>query len=276
MHLIKKSVPLIVVALLAACGDSDAPQKNDSTSKAPVEEIKANEFTLVELEKCYKDDDNCDEITINSLETNNDWVNKFLLKRISETLSEEGESKGSSTNELVKEVREKAETRHKEGYQEIKELLDDEEQSLALNYSFANEVKFKNQKNNIATIQLRTDTYTGGAHGSYHTEYFVLDLAEQKRLTLKDVLQEDGKEALGKQLVKAYKKTDNSKDNQDLWFDKDTDMAEQLWNENFYFGKKNMVFTYALYEIGPYAAGEIQLKVPYKKLTKVLREEYLP
>lgn len=46
-------------------------------------------------------------------------------------------------------------------------------------------------------------------------------------------------------------------------------------NENFYFTPQGISFTYAPYELGPYAAGFTVLNIPKNKLIGIIKPRYL-
>ena len=41
-------------------------------------------------------------------------------------------------------------------------------------------------------------------------------------------------------------------------------------NDNFYFDKENLYFLYNQYEIAPYAAGPVLIKIPFKEIKPLL------
>ena len=122
---------------------------------------------------------------------------------------------------------------------------------------------------------MTTELYLGGAHGVAGTTYYVFD-EQDRRLTLADLLQGD-KSTLYPLLDAAYKK--------EATFDpaaKDLEEyeREQVKNlheaDNFYFSADGIVFSYVPYAVAPFAAGQVELTLPYSKLRGIIKDAYLP
>ena len=47
-----------------------------------------------------------------------------------------------------------------------------------------------------------------------------------------------------------------------------------LENNNFYLTSKGLVFTWGIYEIGPYAIGETRVLIPTEEIKPYLKDEY--
>ncbi len=115
--------------------------------------------------------------------------------------------------------------------------------------------------------------FSGGAHGNYGTGSTVLDVKKMKFLKLTDVFTPAGKEKLAPLLDAAARAKFNiakgaklnSDDGGELLVDK------IVPNENFYLTGKGIGFIYTPYEIAAYAYGEINLFIPFEKLTGLLQ-----
>lgn len=123
---------------------------------------------------------------------------------------------------------------------------------------------------NIYVLSRFSYAYTGGAHGNYGTGYSVYDLAKGKRLTLNDILTDEGQKKMPALLEKNYRQQNDVPKEQSL-------MEAGLFgdtinaNENFAFTPGCLMFCYVPYEIGPYAAGEIIIYIPISDIEKYLK-----
>jgi hypothetical protein len=122
----------------------------------------------------------------------------------------------------------------------------------------------------ILTLANWNYLYLGGAHGSYTTLYIVIDLLNNKELTLKNVLTNAGINKLGPLLEKYYRRENGLGLKDDLT---ENGLFENQIkpNENFFVTSKGIGFNYAPYEIGPYAMGEVNIFIPFTELTAYLQ-----
>lgn len=132
--------------------------------------------------------------------------------------------------------------------------------------------------NNVAQIVVHSETYLGGAHGVYASNYLIFDMDLQSQIVLEDVLiphKESEFHELAYVIFKDYLKTE-----MDIKSPKEIKEYESTWafelSENFYFGKDGIVLSYAPYQMGSFAQGTIELTVPYDKLGEIIKPQYLP
>jgi hypothetical protein len=97
--------------------------------------------------------------------------------------------------------------------------------------------------------------YTGGAHGMTYTKVGTL-FCRGRRLSLADLPELDKIEKLFQQALKSHKDYEAIK----LY----TAGRKVKMTENFYIDEKGIHFIYEPYEIHCYAAGIIDIQVPYK------------
>lgn len=109
----------------------------------------------------------------------------------------------------------------------------------------------------IITFAINEYTYYGGAHGNYATVYQSFATTEPYLLDYATLFTEGSKEAIGKLL--------NERVEQDRLYDNDEPIPV---TDNVGVLENGILFTYPPYEIGPYAAGQIDVVLPYD----VLRE----
>ena len=120
---------------------------------------------------------------------------------------------------------------------------------------------FFSNLNDYLTIHYSGDGYTGGAHGYAYENYKVVDLKAQKKIMLEDIMdvnKVNWQEVLLKNIF-----------DKDLLFDKNIS-----YNQNFYFDQNHITFVYNQYEIAPYAAGIIEVTIPFSQLNEALKSDF--
>lgn len=109
--------------------------------------------------------------------------------------------------------------------------------------------------------------YTGGAHGNYGSKYLCLDTRIRKVLRSEDIIGKNADELipiLEKEVRKTFEIADEQALNEYL-------LTEEMFvPEQFYLTSKGITFSYGIYELGPYAMGEINVFIPYTKITHLL------
>lgn len=114
--------------------------------------------------------------------------------------------------------------------------------------------------------------YTGGAHGNgfsfYH--YFLKENGDELQLE-EFTLDEETLLAIGEKYFREQQEIgpDVTFDEAGFWFENNVFFL----NDNFYFTDQEMVFVYNSYEIAPYAAGVIDVRVPLSELEGVVKRE---
>ncbi|MHA6727732.1 RsiV family protein [Chryseobacterium sp. A301] len=125
------------------------------------------------------------------------------------------------------------------------------------------EMNVVGNENGYLTVHYTGYGYTGGAHGYAYDLYKVVDIENQKRVELKDIVALD-KVDWNKVLLK---EADERKEN---FFE-----PEKLsYNKNFFFDEKGLSFTYNQYEIAAYVYGIITITVPYAAISSALTPEF--
>ena len=238
------------LSVLTACHPRNEPV-NDPDSKPKAAEVKAETIPLIESkavamtlpksEVC--DAEGCTRYSIQTVETNVDWINQYFADRI----------KKADPLAFSTEPNEKL------------NLADAADAGLGQSTT---SVRYISQWGNIATFALESYTYTAGAaHGMYHVEYVNFDLKAKKRLALQDIL---AKGADPKVLNALY-------DANSMWLDEhNIERSKLQLSDNFYYGANGIVFVYPLYELASYAEGMTELKLPYHMVEALFKPEYLP
>ena len=107
--------------------------------------------------------------------------------------------------------------------------------------------------------------YSGGAHGMSFTTLFNFASAPPRSVTFDDIFRSGSEERLSA-LLTATAKADSAM----LY----VDPVPPTRNVGLLPG--GVRFTYAPYDIGPYAAGQITVDLPYDSLQEILRADVLP
>lgn len=124
---------------------------------------------------------------------------------------------------------------------------------------------FSNQ-NDILTISYEKDGFSGGAHGYYNILFKNFDLKNNKTIQLSDVFMDINKVDWNKILMKNFKNPDQ----------KEMLLVDKIpVNNNFYFDFQNITFVYNQYEITAYAAGVVEISIPFSELKPYLKPEFI-
>lgn len=142
----------------------------------------------------------------------------------------------------------------------------------AARWQLTGEAKRLSQRGDLLTVAIHSYTYTGGAHGLPVTRWLNWDLAVDKPVSLQQLLQPGRGEDFWRRAEEAHRrwleKQDADGDFRRIWpFQKTAD---------FRFDGDGMVLLYGVYQLAPYASGQVELAVPWKELRGVVRSEYLP
>ncbi len=208
--------------------------------------------------------DNCPQVDIKRLETNEPWVNQFLdhqVLKFSQGFSDKPSDRLSLQQNIDAFVKVSNEDAKNGG--------------MGVPYTMSIQVEDLGQRGtNLAQFKVNGDFYTGGAHGSVVNSYYVLDLSRHKQLKLNDLLISGQKNNLYTvvypefvQWVRGSDPTINLKEYEAMW--------KFTLTHNFVLNKKGLTFYYGQYEIGPYVAGMPEFTIPYAKLNGIIKPEYL-
>lgn len=139
----------------------------------------------------------------------------------------------------------------------------------SFNYQSYEEITVTYNNNGYLILYSEVYDYSGGAHGNHGAFAVCLDLKNKKRLQLSDLLTTDSvtlQHLIEKQFRKDYELKPNEPLTQILFEDK------LPANDNFYFDEEGIGFRYTPYEVAPYAAGIIDVKLSYKELAPYLNK----
>lgn len=128
-------------------------------------------------------------------------------------------------------------------------------------------------KKSIIVLEEKVESFMGGAHGNYNTQYYTFDTKYQTQLSVNDLFNKKELTALAynyflEQNGLTKKEFDIEKEGYNFKENK-----FQL-NENFSIHDKKLSFVYNPYEIASYAQGQIIIEIPLSKLETIVKEEY--
>lgn len=288
-------VLLSLFIFLISCGNSTAKIKTneiDSTNIEPVQSSKDNETEKVSLDSTF-DKEHIESIQTDALvvEDTNDKNNKISFKiladsgyvshpdkEISEGASFKGllfittsvpkESNIDAIQAILKQEQNYLGDPQKALAKQKKEYLDsyldfykkdkeseEENTSYVTSWSTDPTIEVLYNDNYFTTIGFYTDNYGGGAHSDFHVSYLVLDLKNNKKLTLDDIFDKKGlailkQKILDKSLVIAKKKGKKTLEEAGFFEEKIKP------TENFIVSKSGIEFVYQRGEITFYEMPE--------------------
>lgn len=127
-------------------------------------------------------------------------------------------------------------------------------------------------------LRRETYSYTGGAHGTGSTCYYVLDLAGKKMLKLDDFFREETGVRLYSIVLNELRRYSNLQGgavladgqglSQGIFFDDSPGLTD-----NFFINKEGLGLNWAPSEIAPHSAGSIEIVLPWRSLSPLLRHD---
>lgn len=156
-------------------------------------------------------------------------------------------------------------------YKEDKSNLE-KKKTYQFYYNLSSETK--KGKNGIEVYLIKENFYEGGAHGISQTIVMNFDDSTGKVININDVFVPGYENTLNGLLLDALlKKTDTK--NVDGLKSKGYLVSEDIYApENFIIADDGITFVYNPYEIAPYSAGKIEIKLDYSDLSKILNKNF--
>jgi hypothetical protein len=148
----------------------------------------------------------------------------------------------------------------------------DNDQTASFNWSADGEMKVVWNQYPLLVLEKSNFDFTGGAHGNGGSLFKVLDLHQQKVLSPDDVFNTGYQTALSPLLDNAFREKFGLSKHESL--DGTLLVSTIPPNHNFFLTNTGVAFSYAPYEIGPYAMGQVTLFIPFKKLKGLLKTAY--
>lgn len=130
------------------------------------------------------------------------------------------------------------------------------------------------QIGDIISVRFDYGSYTGGAHPNYYTASYLFDLRTGQFINPIQLAedQEGFRAGVAELLVK---KADAIKENREAYWPEYEETISH-WNEGaVLFDATGMLVIYSPYDLGPYAMGEVELRLSYEELSELLGEDGL-
>lgn len=290
---------LTTAILMTACQpkkvESEQPETAASSTLAQEQAsqlIGDSEKLQLNLPAC--DDNNCPEMTIERLSSNQPFIDAYIdaeiLKQVEQILAvspefavDESASTAKASEVAASQAVVQAATVKQQLEQQLQPYtkaflkLDQEIKALSSSHKISVMIKptILNAKGPLVTVVLNSSSYLGGAHGSSSQQYYNFDLEQKKLVKLNEILAPNQLAALENQAHEAFK----------TWvieskLANNVSEYEQAWkfklSDNYYLSKQGLILQYGEYEIGPYVVGLPRLTIPYEQLQTILKKPYLP
>ena len=188
------------------------------------------------------------KISVKSLKANMDWLTDLLVNELIRQFTAEGKVKIENKQQFIEYLQ----THYADNVKEVKEFE-------LIGISTNVDVEYLGQRENIATFTMGYHHYSGGAHGMYSTQFVNVDLDKKAVIQLDDVFtkaQQNKVKALLWEIYQNESCGDNGERQEPF-----TAKADFYLSDNFYFSQDGIVFVYPPYALGPYAAGEKELRL---------------
>lgn len=156
----------------------------------------------------------------------------------------------------------------------------------AKDLSYDSQTYFSVERNRDGVVSFLIDSYDyeGGAHGMPGIYGVNVDLATGKEIRLGDIVKRDDLKPLLQMVESKVLERDS-----DALFDEplakfkefvkdkkpatESDLVEFAGLDNFYLTETSIVFYWNVYEISPYAAGQLVVEIPYTDIKDMLRSD---
>jgi hypothetical protein len=149
----------------------------------------------------------------------------------------------------------------------IKQLMNTVNKVDEYGYEHSISCNFIERFENILTFSISDYSYGfGAAHPNHFSVMYNIDLKTGKLIQLEDIFKKGTKNQLNKIAEKLFIRENGSEG----W---DFEQGKFELNSDFIIQKDGLLFTFDAYEIGPYAAGDPFVFIPYTKIKKLLKNE---
>jgi hypothetical protein len=231
-------------------------------------ELERNEVPVFLPKSQYKSYNNCrpgDDTCSNMMVTyelltntdNKDRINKAITDSLTKNLVIAGDKAPASIDEAL--------SRFIDSYT----LALHEGESMPWTFTVTGKPAFSNKK--MFSYAVSGDYFTGGAHPNYFTVYYNFDLHKGRAITLNDIFKFGFEDMLNEAIERNFRKAYDIKPGESL---KEWGLFENIitYNNNFSVTDSGIKFTYNPYEIAPYAAGTLDVVVPFAEIQEKLLE----
>lgn len=160
------------------------------------------------------------------------------------------------------------------------EFLNNNDSSNFYSYSNYQELGVARHDQGFVSLLSLSSLYSGGVHPSAIQTAYNLDLEHQRILSLEDVIYADGADELADMVFEGVTQKFATIGEGLLFDDYQQTIATSMSYGNmtpyWYLNNNGLVIFYNQYELGPYAAGIINVELLYEDLEGILLEDYFP
>lgn len=219
------------------------------------------------LQETCTERNNCPEIEVKYLSSNQDWINDITNARINHIVinSKPSESAPSSANRQA-DVKAAIDTF-------VESQFADLPKDSTFGYSLMATPEYMGHVGDFELFEIDAYVFMGGAHGMPYSEYLVFDQQTQTQIQLADMLQSGKKSRFKALAYDAYKAWVKSVADDDENYEKSWPF---VLSDNVTLTDKGIDIGYQHYAIGPYAYGMPVLSIPYSKLDGVIKPRFIP
>ncbi len=258
---------LVIIILLSSC---ELPKKkSDETVNEDVQEQSSSvgkdlNYSLKTIKKSTGDCENsgCAKVKVVYPKyegSQGKFVNGRIEQKVAEVLLDfvpkggNADSPGGAVDAILKD------------FENVQKEFGDLSEQWEINVS----IDVAYMKEDLITIVINTESYTGGAHGSNTTHYINYDWNKRKELKVSDVVKDQ--EKLSAVAEQYFRKANNIKSNESLgdkgfYFDSGFEL-----NDNIGYTSEGLNIYFNSYEIAPYAMGPTSIIIPYSEVKDLLK-----
>ncbi len=153
---------------------------------------------------------------------------------------------------------------------EYDRFLEEGEPSLLPPWECRQEGEVLWQTDSLLSVQLKTFSYTGGAHLNTEAWLVVFHLSDGRSLRFSDIIKEE--QAFSELAARYFQQSKGVESKQDLF------EAGYFWEgefklpDNFALTEEGMLLFYNSYEVAPYSLGATEYTIPWVDLKGMVRE----
>ncbi|WP_373778040.1 DUF3298 domain-containing protein [Glaesserella sp.] len=200
------------------------------------------------------------ELMITAPVTHIEWLDKLLLDETMKTYTGE-EQKSPVTKEAITQ---KSDELFQEYIASAKEFRPFGLKLMVTSF-------YLGQRHNIVSFTQTYYDYGGGAHGNYATRYLNIDTDKKAVIRLDDLIAPKNRQKLQDMLWENYAE---SRVDENGKYNGYAQKEDFVISPNFYFSGENIIFVYSPYVLGPYAEGEVEIRMSRYLVNELLNPEY--
>lgn len=229
-------------------------------------------------DQCYEKN-NCPEIEIKYLNSNQNWINDIVNARINQIAANIAQTESALITPPITTAQVKKSLDNFTNSQSA-DLPDDVPWSyqLMVTPEYIGHINRghvrPSRDEDLELFEINSYVFTGGAHGMPFSEYLIFDPNTKTQIKLADMLEQDKNpyfEALAYDAYKTWVKTIDAEVNIDEY--------KRNWpfmlDDNITLTDKGIDIRYQHYAIGPYAYGMPVLSIPYNKLNGIIKPRFM-